>query len=70
MTDEQLRSLIQDAYTRRADSVEQMRRTPSQNTPFAPAYQRPERKGQRPAHRDPTGAEAVGNLTPKKRRKP
>lgn len=62
MTDDQLVRLIQDAYTRRADSVEQMRRTPSQNTPFAPAYQRPERKGQKTAHRDPTGNQAIGNI--------
>lgn len=69
MTDDQLRTLIQDAYTRRADSVERMRR-PDINNPFTPAYQRPERKGQRPAHSDRTGDEAVGNIRRQERRKP
>lgn len=60
MTDD-LRALIADAYTRRADTVEQMR-TPSQNSPFAPIPLRPERKGQKAAHRDPTGNQAIGNI--------
>ena len=66
MTDD-LRALIADAYTRRADSVEQMRR-PDINNPYAPAYQRPERKGQRPSHRDPTGERAVGNIRRQEKR--
>ncbi|WME22105.1 hypothetical protein [Brachybacterium sp. GU-2] len=55
MTDD-LRALIADAYTRRADSVEAMRR---ENNPFMPEYQRPERKT-KPAHRDYTGSRATG----------
>ena len=55
MTDD-LRALIADAYTRRADSVEQLRR---ENNPFKPEYQRPERKT-KPAHRDYTGSRATG----------
>ena len=55
MTDE-LRTLIADADTRRADSVEAMRR---ENNPFKPEYQRPERKT-KPAHRDYTGSRATG----------
>lgn len=66
MTDDLART-IADAYTRRADSVEQMRR-PDINNPYAPAYQRPERKGQRPSHRDPTGERAVGNIRKKEKR--
>ena len=66
MTDD-LRALIAGAYTRRADSVEQMRR-PDINNPYAPAYQRPERKGQRPSHRDPTGERAVGNIRRQEKR--
>lgn len=70
MTDDQLRTLIQDAYTRRADSVEQMRRAPFQNTPFAPVPQRAERKSQKAAHRDPTAERAVGNIRRTEKRKP
>ena len=67
MTDD-LRALIADAYTRRADSVEAMR-TPSQNSPFAPVPQRPERRGQKKAHRDPTGDRAVGNIRRQEKKK-
>lgn len=66
MTDD-LRALIADAYTRRADSVEAMR-TPSQNNPFAPVPQRPERRGQKAAHRDPTGNQAIGNIRREEKR--
>lgn len=53
---DRLARLIDDAYTRRANSVEAMRR---ENNPFMPEYQRPERKT-KPAHRDHTGSRATG----------
>ena len=61
MTDDQLRSLIADAYTRRANSVEQMRRTPDSNNPFRPEAVRRERRTVRP-YRDPVGEQAIGNI--------
>ena len=63
MTDD-LARLIADAYTRRADSVEQMRR-PSANTPFQPEPMRRERRTQRP-YADPTGETAIGNTKRKR----
>lgn len=55
MTDD-LAHTIADAYTRRADSVEAMRR---ENNPFIPEYKRPERRTGR-TYADPTGGRAVG----------
>ena len=66
MTDD-LRALIADAYTRRANSVEQMRRTPDSNNPFRPEAVRRERRTVRP-YRDPTGERAVGNIRKKEKR--
>ena len=67
MNDPELRALIDAAYTRRADTVEAMRRA---NNPFAPIPQRAERKGQKAAHRDPTGNAAIGNIRRDEKRKP
>lgn len=64
MTD-YLRALIADAYTRRADTVEQMRRTPDSNNPFQPEAVRRERRTQRP-YADPTGETAIGNTKRKR----
>lgn len=57
------------ALQKRADDTDlpRMPRRAAGNHPFQPELSRSERKTQRP-YRDPTGQEAVGNLTPKKKR--
>lgn len=40
---------------------------PSANNPFRPIPVRPERRGQRAAHRDPTGDRAVGRIRKKEK---
>lgn len=67
MSNDALAALIQAALDRR--TVDPPPRRPEANNPMRPVAQRPERRT-RPTYSDPTGNEAIGNLTPKKRRKP
>lgn len=69
MSRDMLAALIDAAYTKRADDAATLPRRPESNNPMRPVAQRPERRT-RPTYSDPTGNAAIGNLTPKKRRKP
>lgn len=43
------------------------RRTPSQNNPYAPAYEKPRRGG--PSYRDKTANDAIGNVDRERKEK-
>ena len=58
---------LMDAYDKRLETLPPRR---PENSPFKPAYQRPERRT-RPTYKDPTGSAAVGNIDrERKKRKP